>query len=117
MRNMFLAGTVGLFIVGVADTASAHEANPNVPNSSPYTLMGFPGEDTVVANPGYGGNPGFPAGTWPRLEGRAAYVEPTHSSHGHHSIDWRLGTGDDKSGYDNSRQDSAYPPGEAGTGY
>jgi len=109
MRNLFLAGTVGLLIIGVADVASAYEANPNVPNSSPYTLMGFPGEDNVIANPGYGGNPGFSAGTWPRVEGRAAYVEPTRSGFGRQSSDWSLGTGDDKSGYDNSRRDPAYP--------
>jgi hypothetical protein len=89
MRNLFLLGAVGLFIVGEADAASAYEANPNVPNSSPYTLMGFPGEDNVIANPGYGGNPGFPAGTWPRVEGRAAYID--RPSLGRQSTDWSLG--------------------------
>jgi hypothetical protein len=113
MRSLLLAGAAGLFIVGAASAASADTANPNVPNWSPYTIMGFPGDDTVVANPGYGGNPGFPAGTWRRNEGRAAYIEPT-------SRDYRgypAGGSDRPTGYDNTRQDPAYPLGASGYTY
>jgi hypothetical protein len=113
MRNLLLAGAAGLFIVGTASAAFADTANPNVPNWSPYAIMGFPGDERVVANPGYGGNPGFPAGAWHGNEGRAAYIEPTYQNH------WRYpAEGSDRpTGYDNTRQDSAYPPGEPGFSY
>jgi hypothetical protein len=113
MRNLLLAGAAGLFIIGAASTASAYTANPNAPNWSPYTIMGFAGDDNIAANPGYGGNPGYAVGTGPGDEGRAAYVEPMHHRH------WRqpASEGDQPSGYDNTRQNPAYPPGEPGGGY
>lgn len=112
MRNLLLAGTVGFLILGAASSASAYTANPNVPNWSPYTLQGFPGDGNVVANPGYGGNPGFAVGGMGD-EGRAAYVERMHHAHWRHPVY----QGDQPSGYDNTRENSAFPPGEPGNGY
>jgi hypothetical protein len=117
MRKLLLAGTAGLLIAaGATSVASAYTANPNVPNWSPYTIMGFAGDGNVAPNPGYGGNPGFPAGTQPVDEGRSAYIEPIHHRHWNHPAGANTGMGDDPTGYDNSRQDPAYPgqPGMVG---
>jgi hypothetical protein len=63
MRNLFFAGTAGLMLAcGAIGVANA--ANPNVPSSSPYAIMGF---DTATLNAA------------PRrdaiVEGRAAYID------------------------------------------
>jgi hypothetical protein len=109
MRNILLAGTAGLLLAAAVTMANATEQNPNVPNWSPYAIMGFGGNANAYANPGYGGNPGYP----PRPagvgmdEGRAAYVDPFFWAH---PAGVNNGMGDINTGYDNSRENSAYPP-------
>jgi hypothetical protein len=106
MRNLLLAGTAGLLmVVGVARAASAYEANPNVPNWSPYSIMGFAGTSDGYANPGYGGNPGYPAGTQPMDEGRSAYVDPGYHRHRHVQPGYDYGADPDAQnmGYDSNR--------------
>jgi hypothetical protein len=118
MRNGFMAGAAGLILmVGAVGVANAAEQNPNVPNWSPYAIIGFGGSGPVIANPGYGGNPGYP----PRVEtglgeGRSAYIDPGYSGGWAHPAGANTGAGDDPTGYDNSRQNSAYPP-VPGTSY
>jgi hypothetical protein len=112
MRNILVAGVTGILLAGAITAANADEQNPNVPNWSPYAIIGFGGNDNTIANPGYGGNPGFP----PRPvgvsaeEGRSAYIDPTYRRHWHHPAGANTGMGDDPTGYDNSRQNSAFPP-------
>ena len=109
MRNLIISGTAGLLLT-IAGGAAAYASNPNVPNWSPYAVVAFAANGTTIANPGYGDNPGYP----PRFvgagmsEGRSAFIEPGYDRA-------RYGNGygahpeAQNTGYDNSRQNSAYP--------
>ena len=108
MRNLIIAGTTGLLLT--LGGSAAYASNPNVPNWSPYAVMAFDANGPTIANPGYGDNPGYP----PRYqgpamsEGRSAFIEP-----GYDRVRYRNGYGANpeaqNTGYDNSRQNSAYP--------
>jgi hypothetical protein len=67
MQNILLAGTAGVFLA----VGAASAANPNVPSWSPYAIMGF---DSAAPT----SNPGPRADEMARVEGRAAYVDPSY---------------------------------------
>jgi len=69
MRNLFLVGAVAISLA--AGVVGSKAANPNVPQSSPYTLMDV---DPTIGRPAS-----------QMFEGRAAYVEDTGvaASHRH----------------------------------
>jgi hypothetical protein len=103
MRNLVMTGAAGLFLA--LGAAGAQAANPNVPTFSPYTLMDIPGsvpETERTSNPAwaYTRDTGMD-------EGRSAYVEPG-AYHRHVHQGW---ASDAKTGYDNTREDPAYPNG------
>jgi hypothetical protein len=153
--KMLVIGSVAL---SALSAGAAYAANPNVPNWSPYQVMAYGSNAPTYANPGYGGNPGFP----PELEGagmgygpgpayanpgyggapgyppaiqatgmgygpngpyanpgyragpetgRAAYVDGSHRYRRTHRTYDRNAEGVQNTGYDNTRNNPAYPPG------
>jgi hypothetical protein len=110
MKTLLLAGTAGLMIFGAT---AAYASNPNVPNWSPYAIMAYDSTGPAYANPGYGGNPGYPPelrGAGPD-EGRAAYIDSDYRYRSGYSNGGYADPHPQNTGYDNARENSAYPAG------
>jgi hypothetical protein len=108
--KIFIIGTVALSAALAA--GAAYASNPNARSSSPYALESYGSSGQVYVNPGYGDNPGYPPyleGAGPD-EGRAAFIE---HSHRHHTASGGYNAERDSqsTGYDNTRDNTAYPAG------
>ena len=117
MRNLLVAGAAGLLLTMGA--GAAYASNPNVPNWSPYTIMAYQPNGPAYVNPGHGDNYGFP----PRLEsggvneGRAAFIDPGFRPFFPGDNGYAQNSGDRPTGYDNTRENSAYPQGVGEDGW
>jgi hypothetical protein len=108
--KIFTIGSVALSVA--LGAGAAYASNPNARSSSPYALESYGSSGPVYVNPGYGDNPGYP----PYLEGagagegRAAFVERGHRDN-NASEGNNAGRDSQSTGYDNTRENPAYPPG------
>jgi hypothetical protein len=116
MRNLLVAGAAGVLLTMGA--GAAYASNPNVPNWSPYAIMAYDPNGPTYVNPGHGDNYGYPPRYEPGSmgEGRAAFIDPDYNPNYSGGSGYAPNWGDRPSGYDNTRENSAYPSGFGDSG-